>query len=66
MEHCLLLASGSWTGGLGRRFLRPGRKGDDWVTERTLKALREVRNWTVVALLLYIHLMNSISSECTA
>lgn len=59
--HCLWLASGSWTGGLGRRFLRPGRKEEVRVTERTLKALTEVRNWTVVALLLYIHLKYSVS-----
>lgn len=59
--HCLWLASGSWTGGLGRRFLRPGRREEVRVTERTLKALTEVRNWTVVALLLYIHLKYSVS-----
>lgn len=37
--HCLWLESGSWTGGLGRRFLRPGGEREDGVTERTLKAL---------------------------
>lgn len=44
MAHCLLLVSGSCTDGLGRRFLRPGRKRMiELQLKSALKAPRQVQ-----------------------